>query len=482
MKRIISLFLVLTMLSGALALNCFAAAEKLNIKVTASEEKYKVTWTYKTDVDKFYVYVDNKLDGHKMPNSKKTYTFTTDPYTRGEKHTIIVKAIVNGETHATSEKVISVLNPEKAKVSHSARICGYNIKARVPGGKHTGFALYIYNTSTKKWNFKKLFSSSINIFSRTTDRYVVRAFTLYDKKYYLGPCSSVITCKSFDSVTLSSAKTNAVGKITLSWKKPSYSISGYQVVYSSYDNFSYAHFNLIGKDKTSYTLDLVPGVCYKVGVRAYKKSGGKDYFGKWGYIKTLYTKAAVGKTVDAKSLINSKTLGRGGKTSCERLNNALDKILVNCGASKQKEPYGKVVCIYRYIATEQFVKDTKLMEDVKGSASANEYSEQAVLQMLSNNGKTGSCYEYNYLFHYLCRKAGVPGTYITNGSVSSSGNGRTGHYWAMMKIGTNNYFFDPRMQRYVNKNTDFNFFCLPMNGANKYSDYFRFLDAENQLK
>lgn len=480
MRRIISLFLVLAMLFGALAINCFAAEEKLNIKVTASGEKYKITWSYKTKVDKFYVFVDNKYDGQKLSNAKKTYSFTTDPYTRGEEHTVLVKAIVDGETYVNSEKVICVLTPEKAKVSYSQRICGYNIKASIPRGKNTGYALYSYNSSSKKCAFKKLFSSSVNISSRKTDKYVVRAYTFYDKKYYLGPCSSVISCKSFDGIKLSSAKSSKAGKLSITWKKPSFTISGYQLVYSSYDNFEYPHFITVANGKTSHTFNLVAGVCYKVGVRAYKESGGKTYYGKWSNIKTLYTKAVVGKTVDAKALINSKTLGSGGKTSCERLNNALDKIIVKSGASKQKDTYNKVVCLYHYIGEERFKKDGLL--GAKGSTYTEEYSEQAVLQMLTNKGQTGSCYEYNYLFHFLCKKAGIPGTYIANGTVSASGGGRTGHYWAMMKIGTNNYFFDPRMQRYEGGASGLTFFCLPMNGDNRHSDYYRFCDAENQLK
>lgn len=480
MKRTISLLLALVLLFSAFAINCFAAAEKLKINVSASGSQYKVTWSYKTDVDKFYVFVDNKYDGYKMPNEQKSYSFTTDPYKRGEVHTVLVKAIIKGKTYVNSAKVECVLTPEKAKVSFSPRICGYNIKASVSGCKHTGFALYYYNPSTKKYSLKKLFSSDINIVSRNTDIYVVRAYTLYEKKYYLGECSSKISCKGFEPVKLTAAKSNKVGQITIAWEKPDYAISGYQLVYSSYDNFAYPHFLTTQKDKTTYTFNLVAGVCYKVGVRAYKTSGSKDYFGKWGIIKTLYTKAAVPKTADAEKLLNSKTLGSGGKTGCERLNNALDKIIVKCGADKQNDIYEKVKSLYQYVGSEQFKVDGIL--GAKGSPETEEYSEQAVLQMLTNKGKTGSCYEYNYLFHYLCRKAGVPGTYIVNGTVSASGGGRTGHYWAMMKIGNNNYFFDPRMQRYLGGGKGLQFFCLPLNGDNNYSDYYRFADAENQLK
>ena len=74
------------------------------------------------------------------------------------------------------------------------------------------------------------------------------------------------------------------------------------------------------------------------------------------------------------------------------------------------DTYNKVVCLYHYIGEERFKKDGLL--GAKGSTYTEEYSEQAVLQMLTNKGQTGSCYEYNYLFHFLCKKAGIPGTYI----------------------------------------------------------------------
>ena len=479
MKRIISLLLVLVLLFSAVAVQCFAAAEKLNIKVSASDSQYKVTWSYKTDVDKFYVFVDNKYDGQKLPNKQKTYSFTTDPYSRGEVHTVLVKAVIGGKTYVNSEKVNCVLTPEKPKVSYSPRICGYNIKASL-SGKHTGFALYYYDASAKKYSLKKLFTSDVNISSRNTDTYVVRAYTYYEKKYYLGECSSKLTCKGYDPVKLTAAKSNKAGQITITWEKPSYAISGYQVVYSSYDNFSYPHFSTVSADRTAHTFNLVAGTWYKVGVRAYKLSGGKEYYGKWGTIKTLATKAEVASKVDAKKLLNGLTLGEAGKTGCERLNNALDKIIVKSEASKQTDTYNKVRCLYQYIGSEQFKKDGLL--GAKGSAITKEYPEQAVLQMLTNKGATGSCYEYNYLFHYLCLRLGLKNTYIANGTVSSSGGGRTGHYWAMMKIGKYNYFFDPRMQRYVGGAKGLTFFCVPLNADNQYSNYYRFCDAEKQLK
>ena len=50
-----------------------------------------------------------------------------------------------------------------------------------------------------------------------------------------------------------------------------------------------------------------------------------------------------------------------------------------------------------------------------------------------------------------------------------------------MKIAGNNYYYDPRMQRYMSDNTALNFFNLPLNGDDRYSDYYRFYDAKEEL-
>lgn len=481
MKRTISILLAVLMLFCALSLQCFAAVEKLNIKVSASDNTYKVTWSYKTDVDKFYVFVDGKFDGYKMPNDKKSYSFTTDPYTRGVTHKILVKGVIDNKTYVNSQTETCVLTPDKAKVSVKSTINGYTISASVPSGKAQGYALYSYNTSTKKYSLNQLFTKSVSIISNTTDTYTVRAYTIYNKKYNLGACATRFSCKCFDPVKLTSAKSNSAGKITLTWEKPSYDITGYQMVYTSYDSFTYRHFKVAAKTKNSFTLNLVPGCCYKVAVRAYKTVSGKHNFGRWSAVKTLYTKANVAAKIDAKKLLNeSVQLGDRGRTSCVRLNNALDRIINKTGAAKKTNNYEKIKCVYQYVGSEQFKKDGSL--GAIGSTATDVYSERVVLQMLNNKGATGSCYEYNYLFHYLCLRLGLKNTYIANGTVSASGGGRTGHYWAMMKIGNNNYFFDPRMQRYVGGGKGLTFFCLPMNGSNSYSNYYRFCDAEEQLK
>ena len=468
-----------------------AAAEtpKLAITVTATNDyTYKVTWTYKKAAV-FHVYVDGKYDGKKTFTEGQTYTYTTDPYTAGVKHVIQVigkkNAAENAKTIAVSDKLTRYLAPRIPTLSFKGTDKGYTISAKVPSGTVHGYALYKYDTSSKKYVFLDNFEKSYSVKTSGSiykDTYKARAYVKYSKTYYSQFSNPVNCSPRMDAVNLKSVKSAEAGKLTLKWDAVSYSdYSGYQIQYSSYDSFDTFRVQGVAKDKTGYTLKLIPGICYKVRMRTYRTVGDGKIYGDWSKVYTLYTKASVAKKVNAKELLNKKVkLSSPGATGNEKLNNVLDKILekIGCGPKSTYKTYDKVRFCYRYIATEQFKKDGDFK--CKGSKSGGSYVEHSTLKMLENKGQTGSCYEYNHLMHFLCLRMGLKNTYVVDGMVSS-GSGRTGHWWMMMKIAGNNYYFDPRMQRYLT-NTDINFFCLPLNGDNKYSDYFRFYDAKAELK
>ena len=487
MKKSISIILAVLTFLGTFLFAVNASAAALTIDGKAYDDYYKLEWKDKNkNAARYNVFVDGNYDGTKKVNSTGSYTFTTDPYTAGIKHVIQVFAInANGKVIASSNKITRYLAPLIPTLTYKCTSNGYTITGHVESGKIHGYALYKYNASKDKYVFYKNFKSSISIKASGNykDTYRAKGYVTYSKSYY-SRLSDYITCvPKLDGITLQKAVSNKAGKITATWTEPKNdNFTGYQIQYSTYDSFDVYRMQGVEKKYTTYTMNLIPGICYKLRVRTYKTVNGGKIYGKWSGTKTLYTKAAVGAEPNMKELLNHKVkVSKPGATGCPRLNNALDKILgkIGCGPKSTYSLYEKVRLVYRYIATEQFKKNGSL--GAKGSSSYSEYSEGAVLRMLENYGSTGSCYEYNYLFHYLCLRMGLKNTYMVDGMVSSSGSGRTNHWWAMMKIAGNNYYFDPRMQRYMNSNTAFNFFCLPLNGANKYSDYFRFYDAKKEL-
>ena len=488
MKRGISLLLALLTVFG-----CFAfavegfAVPALNIEAKAYNNYYKVWWDYNSGATKFEVYVDGKYDGFKEINAAHSYTFTTDPYTAGIKHKIQVVAYnKSGKAFVKSPVLTRYLAPMVPTLSYKCTDTGYTITGKVVSGTVHGYALYKYNAAKDKYEFYKNFTKSIAIKTSNVaykDTYRAKAYVTYQKTYY-SQLSSYITCKPvMGAITLKSAVSNDVGKITMKWTAADYSnFTGYQIIYSSSDNFDRFRMQGVAKSSTSYTLNLIPGVCYRVAVRTYRTVGSRKIYGKWSSTKVLYTTPKVGANPNIKYLLNYKVkVGKPGSTGCPRLNDALDRILkkIKCGPDSTYYLYDKVRFAYRYVATEQFKKNGSL--GAKGSSSYNTYSERVVLQMLENYGSTGSCYEYNYLFHYLCLRMGLHNTYMVDGLVSAAGGGRTNHWWMMMKIAGNNYYYDPRMQRYMSDNTALNFFNLPLNGDNRYSDYYRFYDAKEEL-
>ena len=487
MKRVISILLaVLTLLSiTALGFSANAGYPALKIEAKATADyTYKITWSYDRAAV-FHVYVDGKYDGKKTFKQAQTYTYTTDPYSAGVKHTIQLKCEIKNKIVVESAKLGRYLAPRIPTLSFKGNDSGYTISAKVPSGTVHGYALYKYDTKNKKYvhfaNFKKSYTVKTNG-SNYKDTYKARAYVKYAKTYYSNFSNPVSCSPRMDAVNLKSVKQAEAGNLKLTWAAVSYSnYSGYQIQYSSYDSFDKNRVQGVAKDKKSYTLKLIPGICYKVRMRTYRTVDNGKIYGDWSKTYTLYTKAKVAKNPNVKELLNKKTkLSSPGATGNEKLNNVLDKILakIGCGPKSEYKTYDKVRFAYRYIATEQFKKDGDFK--AKGNKSGGTYQERSTLKMIENKGKTGSCYEYNHLMHFLCLRMGLKNTYVVDGMVSS-GSGRTGHWWMMMKIAGNNYIFDPRMQRYLT-NTDINFFCLPLNGSNKYSDYFRFYDAKAELK
>ena len=488
MKKVISVLLaVLTLLSvWTASISSNAAYPELKYSVKATDDyKYKITWSYDRAAV-FHVYVDGKYDGKKTFKSAQTYTYTSDPYTAGEKHTIQLTVEIKNKIVVKGEKLSCCLAPRIATLSFSGNDSGYTIKAKVPSGTVHGYTLYKYDTKAKKYSKLANFTKSYSV--KTTgknykDTYKARAYVKYDGKVYYANFSNPVTCTpKLGAVNLKSVKQSGTGNLKLTWAAVSGStFSGYQIQYSSYDSFSTSRYQAVAKDKTSYTIKLIPGICYKIRMRTYRNVDDGKIYGDWSKTYTLYTKASVVKNPNVKELLNKKVkLSSPGATGNEKLNNVLDKILVKigCGPKSKYKTYDKVRLAYRYIATEQFKKDGDLK--AKGNKAGGTYQERSTLKMIENKGQTGSCYEYNHLMHFLCLRMGLKNTYVVDGMVSS-GSGRTGHWWMMMKIDGNNYIFDPRMQRYLTP-TNINFLCLPLNGDNKYSDYFRFYDAKAELK
>lgn len=91
--------------------------------------------------------------------------------------------------------------------------------------------------------------------------------------------------------TISSVKSPSYKRLKVSWKKDS-TVSGYQIQYSTYKNFS-SNKKLItvSKSNTSKTIKTSQsGKTYYVRLRAYKTIDGKKVYGSWSKVKSVKVK------------------------------------------------------------------------------------------------------------------------------------------------------------------------------------------------
>lgn len=143
----------------------------------------------------------------------------------------------------------------------------------------TGYRVYKYNTSTKKWqgvaNTKNTSYTFTKLNSGTAYSFTVRAYTTENGKDYLSPKYTTFkTATNPANITKASFKSSA-NSVKMSWSKVS-GATGYRVYqYNTSTNKWKAVANISG---ASYTFkNLKAGTTYKFTVRAYKTLDGQTY-------------------------------------------------------------------------------------------------------------------------------------------------------------------------------------------------------------
>ena len=161
--------------------------------------------------------------------------------------------------------------------------------------KATGYRVYIYNSSTKKYEYYgQTTTNSITIkglLASKEYKIKVRAYKTVSGKKYYGSYSSVLTTATKPSKVKSvEATSQTTSTITLSWKKVTRA-TGYRVyIYNS----STKKYEYYGQTTTnSITIeDLTATTSYKIKVRAYKTVDGTKYYGSYSSVLTTATSPA----------------------------------------------------------------------------------------------------------------------------------------------------------------------------------------------
>ncbi|MDE6149325.1 MAG: fibronectin type III domain-containing protein, partial [Ruminococcus sp.] len=257
-----------------------------NFKASStSASAVKLTWNKVSGADGYIIY--------KYDNAKKTWvrvaktttnsnTYTVSKLSAGTTYKFAVKAYktVSGKeiTSSSYPQLTTTTNPAnitKTNFTTSANTVKMSWN-KVSGA--TGYRVYQYNTSTKKWksvaNTKNTSYTFSKLSSGTTYKFTVRAYKTLNGTTYLSPKYSTFTT-STNPTTVSFKLTAGSKKATVKWNKVS-GATGYKVYYKTSKNGKWVA--LKTTTGTSYTkTGLTKGKTYYFTVKAYRTVGGKTY-------------------------------------------------------------------------------------------------------------------------------------------------------------------------------------------------------------
>ena len=159
--------------------------------------------------------------------------------------------------------------------------------------KATGYRVYVYNSSNKKYEYKGKTTSRLytlkKLKSATQYKIKIRAYRTVKKKNYYGNYSNIlITATKPTEVKNLKANAQSDTTITLSWDKVARA-SGYRVyVYNdATKKYEYKAQTIANSIKIA---SLAQAKIYKIRVRAYKTSNNKNYYGAYSTVITTVTK------------------------------------------------------------------------------------------------------------------------------------------------------------------------------------------------
>lgn len=159
----------------------------------------------------------------------------------------------------------------------------------------TGYNVYRYSTSTKKYTKVKSVSSSTLSYKQTglnAGSGYSYAVSAYNSKGTGSKSAIHATATKPKKVTILTPTTSSKHEIKVKWTALK-NCTGYQVQFSRKKDFStvIATKTVSSKNATSYTgKNFTKGVTYYVRVRAYKTGGSTKYYGSWSSVKSIKSK------------------------------------------------------------------------------------------------------------------------------------------------------------------------------------------------
>ena len=202
--------------------------------------------------------------------------------------------IGNYNTAVKIETTVGAINPRVSAYANNFVTLTWNKQTAA-----NGYEVFKYDASSKKYVlYKNITNPDTNtckvtgLASNKKYDFKVRAYQIDDSEKTYAPFGAVVS--QYTSITnpkLNSAKSTSKKKIKVSWSKVG-GASGYQVMWSTYKNFSknYKTKSVKAKYSSKTVTTAQSKKTYYVRVRAYKTISGKKVYSQWSSTKKVKTK------------------------------------------------------------------------------------------------------------------------------------------------------------------------------------------------
>ena len=202
--------------------------------------------------------------------------------------------IGNYNTAVKIETTVGAINPRVSAYANNFVTLTWDKQTAA-----NGYEVFKYDASSKKYVlYKNITNPNTNtckvtgLASNRKYNFKVRAYQIDDSEKTYAPFGAVVSqYTSIAKPKLNSAKSTSKKKIKASWSKVG-GASGYQVMWSTYKNFSKNYKTKYVKAKySSKTVTTAQSKkTYYVRVRAYKTISGKKVYSQWSSTKKVKTK------------------------------------------------------------------------------------------------------------------------------------------------------------------------------------------------
>lgn len=202
--------------------------------------------------------------------------------------------IGNYNTAVKIETTVGAINPRVSAYANNFVTLTWNKQTAA-----NGYEVFKYDASSKKYVlYKNITNPNTNtckvtgLASNKKYYFKVRAYQIDDSEKTYAPFGAVVSqYTSIAKPKLNSAKSTSKKKIKASWSKVG-GASGYQVMWSTYKNFSknYKTKSVKAKYRSKTVTTAQSKKIYYVRVRAYKTINGKKVYSPWSNTKKVKTK------------------------------------------------------------------------------------------------------------------------------------------------------------------------------------------------